>query len=269
MEVITSKSNEKVKYIKSLNDKKFRYEYRAFYLEGIKVVKEVIDLRKAIDIEFIAYSNDILSHISGGAKLIELIQKIDSEGKIKILEIKEDVFKCITDTVNPQGVLAVLKMPDIKLSKMLNTNDNVILLDKVQDSGNIGTIIRTADAFMVKNIICVNGTADVYSPKVVRSTMGSILRVNVKYIDEDEIEKLKKYSHKIVGTSLDANCYIENYDFSKKSIFVFGNEANGIGKYVKDLCDEMIKINMSSNVDSLNVSVAAGIVLYNQFGKLK
>ena len=267
MEVITSKSNEKVKFIKSLNEKKFRQEHKAFYIEGVKVVNEVINQREAIDILFIAYCDEILKSVNGGSKLLQVLETSERLRNLQLLNISKSVFETITDTKTPQGILAVLKIPDFSIDEILKEEKNVLLLDKLQDLGNIGTIIRSADAFGVKSIICINGTADVYSPKVIRSTMGSILREKIIYIQEEKVEELKKHAHKIVGTSLEARKYVTDFDFPSKCIFVLGNEANGMSKMVENSCDTLVKIKMTGSAESLNVSVAAGIILYEQFNK--
>ena len=266
MEVITSKANEKVKFIKSLNDKKARKMNNVFYLEGIKVVEEVINNVKAIDIMFIAYSDEILNNINGGKKFLNLIKVLELENDINILNIKKEIFESITDTKTPQGVLAVIKIKKYDIDDILK-EDKILLLDKIQDAGNIGTIIRTADAFNVKGIICMENTVDVYSPKVVRSTMGSILREKIIYIKSEDLFGLKKYGHILYGTSLSSNKYIEDINFSKKSIFVLGNEANGISEEVEKVCDSLVKIKMSGNAESLNVAIAAGIILHAQYIK--
>ena len=266
MEVITSKANEKVKFIKSLNDKKARKINNVFYLEGIKVVEEVINNVKAIDIMFIAYSDEILNNINGGKKFLNLIKVLELENDINILNIKKEIFESITDTKTPQGVLAVIKIKKYDIDDILK-EDKILLLDKIQDAGNIGTIIRTADAFNVKGIICMENTADVYSPKVVRSTMGSILREKIIYIKSEDLFGLKKYGHILYGTSLSSNKYIEDINFSKKSIFILGNEANGISEEVEKVCDSLVKIKMSGNAESLNVAIAAGIILHAQYIK--
>ena len=178
MDTIISKSNEKVKYFKSLNDKKFRQKYNAFYLEGIKVVTEILE-NKAIDILFIAYSKEILQNLNGGK---ELLKKIDLyNDKNKVIHLSQSVFEYIVDTTSPQGVFVVLKKQNIdiyneidNLAKSKNVVKDIILLDKVQDLGNLGTIIRSAVAFGIKLIIATSGTADFYSPKVIRSTKNSI-----------------------------------------------------------------------------------------------
>ena len=257
IEVITSKSNEKAKFIRSLNDKKGRQKNGCFYLEGIKVVNEVIERRGAINLRFIAYSEEILINVNGGKEILNKIKKIQNK-----ISFSKDVF----NTKTPQGILAVLEFTNEL--EVLN-DENILVLDKVQDLGNLGTIIRSADAFGIKQIICTSGTADVYSPKVLRSTMGSILREKITYIDNlQKLEELKKYGFAIVGTTLnEKSISIEKFDFSKKSIFVMGNEANGISKEIEKICDYFIKIPMTGNAESLNVGVATSIILYKQFKK--
>ena len=226
--VITSKSNEKAKYIKSLNDKKGRQKEKAFYLEGVKVVNEVLDKRQAINLKFIACSKEILQNVNGGDKIL------------KRIENKKNVF--------------------------VDKGKNVLILDKIQDAGNIGTIIRTADAFGIDTVICTKGTVDIYSQKVLRSTMGSILREKIIYTDD--ISFLKEKGYKLIGTVLDEKSIsLEKFDFSKKCAFVMGNEANGISDEIKSICNEFVKIPMTGNAESLNVAVATSIILYSAYKK--
>ena len=258
--VITSKSNEKAKFIKSLNDKKSRIINNAFYLEGIKVVNEVLD-DKAVNIKFIALSKEILINLNGGEILLNRIQK---HKNIEVIEFSKEVFESFCDTKTPQGVLSVLEIPRFQKKEY---NSNVLILDKIQDAGNMGTIIRTADAFGVKNIICTKGTVDVYSQKVLRSTMGSILRENIIYVDDiKNIYDLKKIGYTIIGTVLSENSIrLSELNINKKTAFVMGNEANGISKEIINMCDKFVKIEMSNSAESLNVAVATGIILYNMF----
>lgn len=267
MEIITSKSNEKVKFLKSLNEKKFRQKNMCFYLEGIKVVDEVLNSSRAIDIMFIALSTEILKCVNGGQDFLE---KIEKSKNIIAYDLKKEVFESIVDTKTPQGILVVLKIKEYNLLDVLKKdeknklNNNILLIDKIQDAGNMGTIIRTADAFGVNTILCMEGTVDIYSPKVIRSTMGSILRQKMVYIKKEELDILKNSDYRIVGTSLNTNIYIDELDFSRKSIYVLGNEANGMSKEVESICDNLVKIKMSGNAESLNVGIAAGIILYLQ-----
>lgn len=267
MENITSKSNQKIKYIKSLNEKKFRLEYNEYYLEGIKVVSELLDMynKKAIDILSIACSCDILNSLNGGPEIINKLEKIED---VEIIKVDANIFKSMTDTVSPQGILAVLKIPDNNIDN-IDTNSNIIILDRLQDAGNVGTIIRTSDSFNVKNIICLDGTTDIFSPKVLRSTMASILRVNIIYIHNselnDSINKIKNKGYNIIGTSLKTDTYISKDMFTGKCAFVVGNEANGISEKIIENCDKLVKIPMGNSVESLNVACATSILLYEQF----
>lgn len=266
MEAIFSKSNENVKFISSLNEKKFRSKNKAFYLEGVKVVNEILDKEKAIDIMFIAYSKSILLATNGGEKLLERINSLEN---IKTLEFEENIFKYMTDTVNPQGVLAVLKMPEYNLKDTLKGyNKNVVVLDKVQDLGNIGTIVRSCNAFDVEIIICTLGTADVYSPKTLRSTMGAILNTKVIYLENiSELEILKEKGYSIVTTSLQGKENLNILSEDKKFAFVMGNEANGVSEEIVNMSDLLIKIPMTDKIESLNVGVATSIILYEQYKK--
>lgn len=260
MEIITSKSNDKVKFLKSLNDKKERIKNNCYYLEGVKVIEEVLKKNKAVNLRFIAYSSIILEKVNGGTDILQKLNKIDNK-----IELSKEVFEYITDTKTPQGILAVMDIKEKKYSELINSGKNIVLLDKIQDPGNIGTIIRTCDAFNVHDIIYLNGTGDIYSPKVVRSTMGSILRTNFSKINEEELLNLKEIANEytMTGTSLDTNNYIEKIEFnSKKNIIVFSNEANGISDSVKNICNQLVKINMTDSTESLNVAIAAGITLH-------
>ena len=263
MELIVSKSNDNVKLIRSLNEKKYRTKYNAFYLEGVKVTNEILDKNEAIDILFIAYSKSLLISTNGGQALLD---RISSLKNIKVLEFEENIFKYMTDTVNTQGILVVMKIPKYSLEN--EENKNIILLDKVQDLGNIGTIIRSCNAFGVDTILCTSGTADVYSPKAVRATMGGILNVKIIYLDGiEKLNLLKKMGYKIATTSLKTQNSIDSIDYNNKYIFVMGNEANGVSKEILDISDFVVKIPMSEKIESLNVGVATSIILYEQYKK--
>ena len=263
MELIVSKSNDNVKLIRSLNEKKYRTKYNAFYLEGVKVTNEILDKNEAIDILFIAYSKSLLISTNGGQALLN---RISSLKNIKVLEFEENIFKYMTDTVNTQGILVVMKIPKYSLEN--EENKNIILLDKVQDLGNIGTIIRSCNAFGVDTILCTSGTADVYSPKAVRATMGGILNVKIIYLDGiEKLNLLKKMGYKIATTSLKTQNSIDSIDYNNKYIFVMGNEANGVSKEILDISDFVVKIPMNEKIESLNVGVATSIILYEQYKK--
>lgn len=235
---ITSLENQLVKKISSLHKKKYRDEYELFFIEGMKSVKEAINFNW--EIENVLYSPDMIDYDLG------------IEGTI----VSKEILCKISDTVTPQGIVAVCKIKNEKIEN-LGDKRKIVYLDKVQDPGNVGTIIRTADAFGIDSVVLSKECADVYSPKVVRSTMGSIFHLPV--IRDVEIEELKKLNKKIYSSSLSGK---EKFKIEDNAVLVIGNEGNGISDETKKVTDEFIKIKMPGNAESLNASIAAGILMY-------
>jgi len=193
--MITSKVNEKIKYINSLKNKKFRDKYNKYILEGIKLVDEHISSEGISAPEFIVLCKSLLINNVGGEKLYEKVT-----GSSNVIEVDEVVFKFLTDTETPQGILVVLNKKEHSMTELvrsINNGEKVVVLDSISDAGNMGTIIRTAVSFNVKNIICIRGTVDIYSSKVVRSAMGALQKLNIFYLDYSEIEMLKANTSKI------------------------------------------------------------------------
>lgn len=276
---ITSKTNNIVKYIKSLEDKKYRNKYNRFVIEGVKVVNEMINSRGNYPFEYIVYCKELLSKGSIGENILEYICNIESEKiendrikKEKIVGVSKEIFEYISDTITPQGVLAVATKNTKDMSELISSpreNNSYIILDNIQDSGNLGTIIRSANSFGVKNIICTEGTADIYSPKVVRSTMGAILNTNICYISNVDIclyiNRLRAMGYNIVGTRMSEAIDIKELKDISKAIFVMGNEANGISAELEEMCNMFVKIPMEDVQESLNVGVAASIAMYEKY----
>ncbi len=254
MQVITSKENETVKIIKKLKDKKYRDETGLYIIEGIKMLEEAIEekarIRKIIICEECLKAGDLEQKV-----LYEI-------AKYNCIYVNSKVFNSLTDVVAPQGIMAVIEKPN-KDIKIKYDQDIILALDGIQDPGNLGTILRTADSVNLKQIIVTKNTADSYNSKVVRSTMGAILRI--KIIETDDLAKTlkeaKKNKFKIVATSLDTNNSIYDIDYNKK-VIVIGNEANGVSKEIQELADNKVKIPMLGKTESLNASVATGIILY-------
>ncbi len=252
--VITSKDNDTVKYLKKLKDKKYRDQENAYIIEGIKLIKEAIQENAKIKLVVIcddcaqesSIDNDIMYEIA----------------KYECIYVTEKIFTSLTTVVNPQGILAVIEKKDEK-GEIDYNEDLFLILDNIQDPGNLGTILRTVDSLNLKQIIVSKESADVYNPKVVRSTMGAIFRVKV--IESDDlvktIKELKKHKIKIVSTSLQTNKNMYNISYQKTAI-VIGNEANGVSKEILELSDEKIKIPMPGKTESLNASVATSVILY-------
>lgn len=292
--IISSKDNEMVKEIRKLKEKKYRKD--KFIVEGIKMLEEAINENASIDLIVIREGMDLRSVISNvlpknnadsGMKSKNVLDVIS---KIKNITVTEKVFDTLTDVVSPQGVLAVInkkddiikqateknnvskigdKIKETENSKIDTTADYILALDGIQDPGNLGTIIRTADSANLKQIIVSKNTVDAYSPKVIRSTMGAIYRVNIIEVENLEVtlKDLQKDGFKVVVTSLDTNNSI--YDISyNKSIVVIGNEANGVSKEVQELANEKVKIPMLGKTESLNAAVATGIMIYEYVRKI-
>ncbi|MBO5349558.1 MAG: RNA methyltransferase [Clostridia bacterium] len=254
MQVITSKDNELIKNIKKLKEKKYRDAYNKYIIEGVKLIEEAI-LENA-DIEHIIICEDCMNDNCIDKKLMYEIAKQNC------IYVNSKVFNLITDVSNPQGILAVVKRPE-KSQKINYDEDVIIVLDGIQDPGNLGTILRTVDSANLKQIVISKETADVFNSKVVRSTMGAIFRVNVIKSEDlvHDLIEMQQNGFKIVVTSLDTNDSVYDIKYMKKVIAI-GNEANGVSKEVQDIADNKVKIPMLGKTESLNASVAAGIMIY-------
>jgi len=295
--LISSKDNQTIKEIKKLKESKYRKE--KFIVEGFKMLQEAVNEGADIEIVVVKTGNkELLENVN---KLLgRLNQSYETGNELltykyvkrlpRIIEVTENVFMQLTDVKTPQGVLAVIRknvednVSDFEdenenkndalkdgvnsrkidcLSKINTGADYILAVDGVQDPGNLGTIIRTADSANLKQILVSKDTVDAYSPKVIRSTMGSIYRVKIVECENlaDVLNELKKHKFQIVSTSLDTENSIYDIDYRKK-VVVIGNEGNGVSKEIQDLSDYKVKIPMLGKTESLNASVATGIMIY-------
>ena len=242
--IITSKDNEIIKNIKKLKEKKYRLD--SYIVEGIKMVKEAISENQ--EIALIAIREDF---------------KIDFDTKnTKIVTISNKVFNDISDVKTPQGILAVIKKNQ---NNQIETNSDYILaLDSLQDPGNMGTIIRTADSANINQIIINKTTVDPYSPKVIRSTMGAIYRTNIIEVEDLKatLKEMKLKGFQIITTDLKATQSIYDINYNNKTVVVIGNEANGVSQEILQTADKKVIIPMLGKTESLNASIAASIMIY-------
>lgn len=254
MQGITSKDNELVKHIKKLKDKKYRDMSNEYVIEGIKLVGEAIQEKVAI--KQIILCDDCEKNEAIPKDLMYEIAKQEC------IYVSEKVFKYLTEVQTPQGILAIIEKnkKDIEIDY---TEDIIVALDDVQDPGNLGTILRTVDSIGLTQILVSKGTADSYNPKVVRSTMGAIFRVKIIECEnlKQTLKEIKKHKFKVVVSSLQTENSLYDMNYQKK-VIVIGNEANGVEKEIQELADERIKIPMLGKTESLNASVATGIILY-------
>ena len=260
MKTIGSRDNPIYKKARKLLKRKYRDAYGLYLLEGIKPLRDAISLGIEIEEIFVCDGE------------MDISAPKDSGYDFTILD--RELFKMLTDTEHSQGVISVVKKVKCgvdSLEEMKNCGSgNLVILDRLQDPGNVGTVIRTAEAAGYSGVVTVTGCADVYSPKVVRAAAGSLFRVPVIDGGDQEmlIPELKKYGFKIAATSLDGDTLYRDADISESTALVIGNEGNGVGNEFLEAADLKIKIPMMGSIESLNAAVAAGILMY-QSNKIK
>jgi len=237
-------SKQQVKFINSLKIKKYRREHSCFLAEGTKLVSELINSK--VTIESIIVSQKWLSNH---------VQKLNHA---KVLEIDDKLFSQISTQSNPDGIMAIAKIPVEEITIEELKNKWTIALDNLQDPGNLGTIIRIADWFGIETILCSRDTVDTYNPKTVQATMGSIARV--KIIAVDLINLLGKSNIPIYATAMNGDNIFKVNTFNP-GIILIGNEANGVSDPLLGLSDQQISIPRLGKAESLNAGIATGIIV--------
>lgn len=233
----SSVNNPKIKEIKKLKEKKYRDKQNLFLIETYHLIEE-------------AYKNNLL-------KEIYVLEGHTFNFNIPINYVSENVMKTLSNMPSIPNIIGVCE------KKKDSIKGNIVILDDVQDPGNLGTIIRSACAFNIDTIILSKGCADVYSPKVLRSAQGMIFNTNIVIKDiKEEIPILKENGYKIYGTKVNGGKILKTLEKSEKFAIIMGNEGNGVNKHLLDMCDEYIYIKMNEKCESLNVAVATSIILY-------
>ena len=244
-----SLTTNQIKFLSSLGQKKFRDEHNLFVAEGIKVVDEAINQSK-INIRGIYGTNEWIG--KNGFLL--------GDPSLEITEIKEKELKRISSLKNPNQVFCVCEKPKRNENNKLKINDLTLFLDRIRDPGNLGTIIRIADWFGIENVILSPESVEVFNPKVVQSSMGSIFRVNIFEKDFDSIFEENKSAEFLATTMSGANIF--EIKKTKKSVVIIGNESNGIDSEILKKVSKNISIPAPKNsrTESLNAAVATGII---------
>ena len=274
--MITSNSNSRIKNVSALiSNKKDRTKQGLFVVEGVKLfleadadfIKEVyVSEGFAEKIKSSSKDSEDSNIKKASEKLFTLVSKgTISEGSTYEI-VADSVFKKMSDTVTPQGIITVLEDKKLNVSDFLNNEERttILVLEGLQDPGNIGTIIRTAEAAGVSFILADKNTVDNHSSKVIRSTMGSIFRVPVIYTDDlnGEINKLKEKGFSVYAAHLRGDKTYREIEYSDKSIILIGNEGNGLSDEISELADVLVKIPMKGKVESLNAAVAAALMMF-------
>ena len=252
--MITSTSNARVKELVQLQKKsKVRNEQGVFLVEGVKMYQE-IPQEQLVKV----YVSETFAD-----KQKEEINRLKDRRKLEYLS--DHVFQYVSDTKTPQGILCVVRQSPYCLEDILEAEDaHLLVLDNLQDPGNLGTILRTAEGAGVTGIIISKESVDIYNPKVIRSTMGSIYRVPFVYVEDlkEAIAKVKAHGIFTYAAHLDGKNSYDKEDYTKKTAFLIGNEGNGLRKEIADLADTWIRIPMQGQVESLNAAIATSVLMF-------
>lgn len=236
--IYTSIENEHIKEIKKLNNKKYRDLNGKFIIEGKHLVEEAI-------------KNNLVEEIL-------LLEGNNEKYDVKTNYVNGKVMKYITELDNPSKIIGICHKKNDKIQ-----GNHILILDDIQDPGNLGTIIRSAVAFNIDTIILSKTGVDLYNSKVLRSTQGMIFNINIVVSDiKEEILKLKSDNYKILTTNVEGGKLVKSIEKNQKFAIIIGNEGNGVSKEIKELSDEYIYIEMNKKCESLNAAVATSIILY-------
>lgn len=256
---ITSAQNEKLKEFSKLYRRKYRERTGQYIIEGIHLVDEALKNDARL---ISAFLRGDFGRREEEKKLLKRLEN----GGTDLFVLPAPLFDRIVTTETPQGIAAVSSQPDCEVGHFFEgmSDGNVVVLDRLQDPGNLGTIIRTADAAGFRHILVMKGTADIFAPKTVRAAAGSLYRVRFAYADSPQqaLELLKKNGKKTVCTSPKAGTVCFDADIAASTALIIGNEARGACEAFLRGSDLLVSIPMEGTVESLNASAAASILMY-------
>lgn len=251
---LTGLQNPLVKAAAELKQKKYRQQRGEFLAEGLRTAEEALAFKAAQQLFYTATEDE---------RTLRLLEQAAAM-QVKLVCVSEAVMKKIADTETPQGIIAVCRMQEQTLEQLLASGRMLLVLDRVGDPGNIGTMLRTADAAGVGGIILLKGTADIYAPKTVRASMGSLFHVPILsgVAEQEFIDNAKKAGYQLLVTALDGADNLYQADLKGRLAFVMGNEAGGVSATLLQQADKRVFIPMCGKAESLNVAMAAGIVMF-------
>lgn len=237
--MIESLDNKKIKELRKLKDKKYRDKEKKYLVEGIHLVLE-------------AYKKgDLLEIILGENEDVDIL--------VSKVYVSNQILKSLSSLETPYKVIGVCKYPN----EDLELGDKLLILDGVQDPGNLGTIIRSSVAFNISTVVLGNNCVDLYNSKVIRACQGMNFHINIIRRDlKDFITNIKKEDYYILGTNVNDGSDLKSISNLSKYAIIMGNEGNGVSKEIQDMCDRNIYIKMNDKCESLNVAVATSIILY-------
>lgn len=258
MNFISSGQNPVIKEIKALKEKKHRDQKGLYFIEGIRFIEEAIKEKESITKVLVS---EKITEVKGGS---DILKQLKDANYRNIYTVPNKLYLEVTDTENPQGILAVMSKKTVSIESVYDNKNFFVVLDSIQDPGNMGTIIRTADAAGATAVIVSKGCVDVYNPKVLRSTMGSIFHIPICYCDNiiEALQRLKDKGIILCAAHLNGNKSYFDLNYKENIAIIIGNEANGISDSVAAISDELVKIPMEGKSESLNASIAAGLMIY-------
>lgn len=249
--MITSKTNRKVRYVRSLYRRSIRQQERRFVIEGVRLIEEMIQAGR--EPAFFFYTGEGSENTRAGA-LVEALASSSAE----VLRVSEDVMRFMADTKTPQGVLAVVDFPEEEPT----VSSFSLVLDGVRDPGNLGTILRTAQAAGVEQVVTVRGTVDLFGPKVVRGGMGAHFRLHLLWDRSwEEVERSLEGKQTLLADPRAGTPY-HQVDWTVPTALIVGGEAHGAGRKARGLASQRVTIPMRGKVESLNVAVATSVMLF-------
>lgn len=250
METITSVKNERVKFARSVREGR---EKGLLFVEGERLVED--GLKTGLEIEAVFC-------------VPEMAERYEGRFEAELVVVTPEVMRSLGDTVTPQGIVVLLRRRDGELGRLWETNREsaplVLAMDRLQDPGNVGTLLRTAEAAGLTGVVALEGTADPFSPKALRSSMGSVFRVPVEtgVVGSDAVEEAKRRGLQVVAADGEATTSFREMDWTKPTLLILGNEGRGVSPELLERCEVRVRIPMMGEVESLNVATAGAVLLF-------
>lgn len=254
--MISSNSNPKVKQIVQWRDSaKERRSAKVFLVEGFKMYEEA----PPGDIREVYLTPEALERAQGHPGLREKLEGTGYE------TVSPEAFRKMSDTQAPQGILCAVSQPRYRLEEILDApSPLLLLLENLQDPGNLGTMLRTGEGAGATGILMSDDTVDIYNPKTIRATMGSIYRVPFVYAGNltEAIGRMRERQIRVYGAHLAVKRYYDSFSFREGTAFLIGNEGKGLSRSLSEMADSLLKIPMEGKVESLNAAVSAALLMY-------
>ncbi len=262
--LITGKTNSTIVKISKLADKKYRNKEKLFIFDGIKLFLEAVDFNAPIKYIIVDNNADLNDNVC------EKIRNVQAEG-VSILCVERHVFEKLTDENSPQGIITVCGFMQnlhrffTKAENVFYENEKLIILESVRDPGNFGAILRNAVAFGIDRLIVSSDCVDIYSPKVIRASMGAFFKLKIDVVNEltSSVVALKKSGRRVLAAALEKNSLVLGKDaITSRDVFALGNEGHGLSREIIDNCTDSIFIPIKENTESLNVAIAGAIIMW-------